>query len=233
MSYYRQLIQTDPYLANQIAYYPFDTNANDLINLQNGTGTNISYANPGRIGNSASFNGTSLISVADNNNFSFGTSPFSINMWLYINPLGVSGVLINKRDATPLIEYQLAYNITLGTLSLNIYSGGTTANTVGKAFGVVLNANVWQMVTVTSSGGTGTTARAGLKAYVNGVEITSFANLGSGTYTGMANTSAGVVFGRQGNTGAGFLNGRLDQTRIWNGRELSASEVTDIYNTLY
>jgi len=236
MSYYRQLIQSDPYLVNQVAHYPFDTNANDLINSQNGTSTNISYANAGKVGNSATFNGSSsLISVPDTvpiDFLSFGTNPFSINMWVFVNTSGVSGLLINKRNAS-FIEYQLSYNITLSTLTFSIYSGGTTANTVGKAFSITLATNVWQMVTITSNGGTGITARTGLKAYLNAIEITTFGNLASGTYTGMANTAAGIVFGRQGNTGAGYLNGRLDQTRIWNNRELSASEVTDIYNTLY
>ena len=230
MSYYRTLIQSgtvDPYLASQIAYYPFDTNSNDLINAQNGTDTAISYANAGIVGNSATFNGTSsMINIADNDNFSFGTGAFSINIWVY--PVGNSGFLISKRNAS-FIEYQSTYNITSGTIVLTLFSGGTTANLIGRTFSGALTANAWNMITFTFSGGT---TVGNLKAYLNGT-LLSGSNQTLGVYTGMTNTTAGVVFGRLGSAASGYLNGRLDQTRIWKDRELTQSEITDIYNTLY
>lgn len=217
----------NPYIANQIAYYPFDSNANDLINAQNGTSTNISYANLGKVGNSATFNGSSsLITVADTNNFSFDSGAFSINAWVY--PVGNSGLLINKRSAT-FIEYQMSYNITLGTVTINLYSGGTTANMIGRAFNTALTTNTWQMLTFTFPGGT---SNLNIKLYKDAVAQTA-SNLNSGVYVGMLNTTANVVLGRQGNVAAGFFNGRLDQTRFWKGRELTPVEVLDIYNTLY
>ncbi len=230
MSYYRTLIQSgtvDPYLASQIAYYPFDTNSNDLINAQNGTDTAVSYANAGIVGNSATFNGTSsMINIADNDNFSFGTGSFSINIWVY--PVGDLGYLISKRNAS-FIEYQSIYNITSATIMFNMYSGGTTAVFIGRSFVGALTANAWNMITFTFSGGT---AVSNLKAYLNGT-LLSGSNQATGVYTGMTNTTAGVILGRQGNIAVGFLNGRLDQTRIWKGRELTQSEITNIYNTLY
>ena len=222
MSYYRTLIQSgtvDPYLASQIAYYPFDTNSNDLINAQNGTDTAVSYANAGIVGNSATFNGTSsMINIADNDNFSFGTGSFSINIWVY--PVGNSGYLISKRNAS-FIEYQSNYNITSSTIIFNMYSGGTTAVYIGRTFVGALTANAWNMITFTFSGGT---AVSNLKASSNQT---------IGVYTGMTNTTAGVILGRLGSVASGYLNGRLDQTRIWKGRELTQSEITNIYNTLY
>lgn len=227
MSYYRQLILTDPYLLNQIAYYPFNTNSNDLINSQNGTDTAISYANAGIVGNSATFNGTSsMINIADNDNFSFGTGAFSINIWVY--PVGNSGYLISKRNAS-FIEYQSTYNITTSQIVIQLYSGGTTTNFIGRTLTGTLIANTWNMVTFTSSGGT---APANIKGYLNGTLLTG-TNQSLGTYTGIANTTAGVILGRLGSAASGYFNGRLDQTRIWKGRELTSTEITDMYNTLY
>lgn len=227
MSYYRSLIQTvDPYLANQIAYYPFNSNSNDLINSQNGTDTAISYANAGIVGNSATFNGTSsMINIADNDNFSFGTGAFSINVWVY--PVGNSAYIISKRNAS-FIEYQSTYNITTSTITFNLYSG-VTANFIGRTFSAALTANTWNMLTFTSSGGT---APANIKGYLNGT-IMSGTNQSGGTYVGMTNTTAGVILGRLGSATSGYLNGRLDQTRFWNGRELTSTEIANIYSTLY
>lgn len=230
MSYYRTLIQSgtvDPYLASQIAYYPFDTNSNDLINAQNGTDTAVSYANAGIVGNSATFNGTSsMINIADNDNFSFGTGSFSINIWVY--PVGNSGYLISKRNAS-FIEYQSTYNITSATIILTLFSGSTTGNSIGSTFSGALTANAWNMVTFTFSGGT---SASNIKCYLNAVPL-SGTNQTIGTYVAMSNTTAGVILGRLGSAASGYLNGRLDQTRIWKGRELTSGEVSNIYTTLY
>ena len=227
MSYYRQLIQQDLYLTNQIAYYPFDSNSNDLINGQNGTDTNISYANAGIVGNSATFNGSSsLITIADNDNFSFGTGSFSINMWVY--PATNAGFLISKRDAS-FIEYQSSFNITANTITLTLFSGGTTANSIGRTFTGTLTLNAWNMVTFTFPGGTGVN---NIKCYLNSTSLAA-TNQTAGSYTGMSNTTAPVILGRQGNIALGYFNGRLDQTRIWKARELTQTEITNIYNNLY
>ncbi len=85
------------------------------------------------------------------------------------------------------------------------------------------------MITFTFSGGT---TVGNLKAYLNGI-LLSGSNQIAGVYTGMTNTTAGVVLGRQGNIATNFLNGRLDQTRIWKDRELTAAEIANIYTTLY
>jgi len=218
---------SDPYLTNQVAYYPFNTNANDLINGYNGTSTNIVYTNLGIVSTSATFNGTSsLISVADFDDFSFGAGSFSINMWVY--PVGNSTYLISKRNAS-FIEYHSTYNITSSTIVFTMFSGGTTAAFIGRTFVGALTANAWNMITFTFPGGT---TVGNLKAYLNGTLLSS-SNQAVGVYTGMTNTTAGVVLGRQGNIAAGFLNGRFDQTRFWKGRELTQSEITNIYNTLY
>lgn len=228
MKNYRSLIQQDLYLINQVAHYAFDSNSNDSINGQNGTDTNIVYTNAGILGNSATFNGTSsLISIADNDNFSFSSLPFSINVWVY--PVGNSGYLISKRNSS-FIEFQSTYNISSGTILLQLFSGGVTSNLISAtATSSALTANAWNLVTFTH---TGSNMNGDIKIYLNGVLCTAtYAN--TGTYTGISNTSAGLVLGRIGNSSSGYFNGRMDKLRIWKGRELTQTEITNIYNTQY
>jgi hypothetical protein len=227
MSYYRQLIQTDPYLKDQIAYYPFDTDAVNVLDGQIGTSTSITYGTPAKIGSgSAGFNGSpSLITVTDSEIYTFGTGAFSINVWVYINTGALTAMILNKRTGG-VIEYDLQY--TTAGFIFRMFANGTTASFIGKTYTTVLPIGSWQMITITNPG---SLLAIDIKAYLNGNLLTG-TNLGV-SYAGMINTTANVVLGRQGNASGNFFNGRLDQMRIWKGRELSASEVTDIFNTLY
>jgi hypothetical protein len=225
MSYYRHLILSDPYLVNQVAHYPFDANANDLINGINGTSTSINYGNAGKIGNCATFSGTSsLILLPDNDNLSFGSGSFSINFWLY--PTQVTGSWIfSKKNSAGVREYDIYY--TGPTIVISLYG---SVGSIGRTFTATVSYNAWNMITFTFPGGT---AAGNIKGYLNSNLITVASNQTVAGYTGMPNTVATVKLGRDGTAANNQLQGRLDQTRIWKGRELSASEITDIYNTLY
>jgi len=233
MSYYRHLILSDPYLVSQVAYYPFDTatGANDLVGIpaNNGTSSNMNYTNAGKILQCATFNGiNSSIQIPNpvSNDFSFGTGSFSINFWIYRPSTTAFAQVFSKRDAVGNLEWQL--NLTSGNVVLNLYSFNSLTNRIAVTSTINVPADVWTMVTLTFAGGT---SRTGLKCYINSVERTSTALVG--TYTSMSTSTASLWIGRQGNVGASWLNGRLDQTRIWKGRELNQTEITDIYNTLY
>ena len=52
-----------------------------------------------------------------------------------------------------------------------------------------------------------------------------------GTYTGMTASSNNLVIGtRSWAVGVSELNGQLDEVKIWKGRELSQTEVTELYD---
>lgn len=225
MSYYRQLIQSDPFIVSQVAHYPLDSNANDLINGINGTSTSINYGNAGKIGNCATFSGTSsLILLPDNDNLSFGSGSFSINFWLYPTQTGGSWIF-SKRNSTGVREYDIYYT---GPTIIIILHG--IVGSISRIINAQVTYNAWNMITFTFAGGIVAT---NIKGYLNGNLITSGSSPTVAGYTGMPNTVATVKFGRLGEAANNQLVGRLDQTRIWKGRELSASEITEIYNTLY
>jgi hypothetical protein len=232
MSYYRTLIQniSDPYLLNQVAHYPFDTNANDLINAYNGTSSNMNYANVGVVANCATFNGTSssiqIPNPTPSFDFSFGTGSFSINFWIFRPTASTNNTIFSKRDALGNLEWQIA--LVSSTIQLSLYSLNSGSNRIQLTSSIIIPADVWTMVTLTFAGGT---SRTGLKCYLDSTSRTVTALVG--TYTSMSTTTASLWLGRQGNVAASWFNGRLDQLRIWKGRELNQTEITDIYNTLY
>ena len=228
MSYYRSLIQTaipEPFLVNQVAHYPFDSNANDTINSINGTSTSINYGNVGRIGNCATFSGTSsLILLPDNDNLSFGSGAFSINFWLYPTQTGGSWIF-SKRNSTGVREYDIYYT---GPTIIIILHG--IVGSISRIINAQVAYNAWNMITFTFAGGI---AATNIKGYLNGNIDTSGGVITVAGYTGMPNTVATVKLGRIGGATTNQLVGRIDQTRIWKGRELNQTEITEIFNTPY
>lgn len=223
-----QQIQIDPYLANQIMYYPLDTNANELISGRNGVSTNISYTGTGINGNCATFNGTSsVITVSQavmGGILSSGTSPISFNIWLKPT-VNANYIFACRYSSGSLME--LVYNST-SSISYNLYTL-TAANGIRITIPITLSTTNWNMLTFTFSGGT---SRLGLKAYWNGSEVLTATRASFGTFTGVAGNPP-LAIGRAGHFIGGYFNGQMDSIRIWRDRELTAAEIANIYTTLY
>ena len=76
----------------------------------------------------------------------------------------------------------------------------------------------------------GSTLDTGLKMYING-SITPSIPSTVGTYAGTTQTIFNTRIGENVSSSIQNFNGQMDELHLWKGRELSASEVTDIYNT--
>jgi hypothetical protein len=232
-AYYNSL--TIDYTSNIVAWYNFNGNASGSTTPPyHGTPTNMSFTNPGITGGpadfSATFNGsTSYITIADADDFSFGTGAFSINFWIKKTTLSF-GYIFTKRTGSggsnP-IEYQMDISAT-NFITLYIFPNNnrTIYFTAGNTNAVPTD--TWTMVTFTYSGFTGPTSYNNLKCYINGSDDTIVGNVGTSN-TGMANTNAPVTFGRLGDVGSGYFNGQLDQFRVWKGKALNSAEVSKIY----
>lgn len=226
MGNYRSLIQQDLYLVNQVAYYPLDSNSNDVINAQNGSDTSVSYANAGVKGNCATFSGaSSYFDVADSDNFSFTNgstnTPFSINFWIKISSW-TNALILNKRGATD-YEWQLVTesgtNLVFRWYSQNDVTSSqnftlTNANSL-------LTLNNWHMITITGNGNNFSVNE--INIYINGV-LRTINRPSSGDFC-MLNTSGFLRIGR--------ISGGLDNIRFWKNRKLTSTEITNIYNTIY
>lgn len=237
MSYYRTLlIETiSPYLANLIAYYPFNSDANDFSgNSYNGTlvGTGITFT-AGTVGNAINFpNNSNLVGVTipDNDDFSFtnGTNdlPFSISIWTNVTAFSLSLNPIFRKLATSNYEYQLYLNrlggiffVKYGLLSIS------STQTISSANGLVTT-GVKNHIVITNSGG----LISGINIYFNGILLTSVTRTSAGSYTRMANGIALPSFNDSLATANFKFRGWMNEAYIWKNREITAVEALDIYN---
>lgn len=231
---YRTLLEQLDLTTGLVAYYKFDSNSTDFVNGYNGTDSNISYSNAGKIGNSATF-GTSISSVIVNDatDLSFtngsGDLPATINFWFYhrVSPTANGYWYVNKRgtsaNSTPTVnEWQIIYSS--GLLIFDIYTNNT--NYIRAEVSQSISNTTWYMLTATYDG----SGVGGLKIYLNGALLTT-TNTTTGTYTGTTNTTANLTFGRRGwNSSVGFLDGRMDGVAIWKNRQLTTTEINALFD---
>jgi hypothetical protein len=207
-----------------VSYYKLDSNSNDSYGSNNGTDNSISYVS-GKIGNAASFNGSSsFISIADNDDLSFtnGTNdlPFSISMWVNFSSLGDMW-LLNKRLTGVNDEYQLIYYS--GKFIINLFDG-TFGGHFFKEYSFTPTTGTYYHIVATYSGNGSV---SGLKLYVNGVSVGTTST--SGSYSRMRNGTAPVVLGKAGWFNGLNFSGKIDETAIYN-IELTQAEIDLLYN---
>jgi len=216
--------------------YPFSgqtlPSANNQFAIDNGTLMNGCTFADGIIGKAFTFDGVDDYVSLPNNSLNF-TGDFSVSFW--INPTFTSG-----------IDYRI-----IGT---NYYAGGTYGNgwqfarfsnnnwsiligggsTSGANFTCnnnIIPNNTWSLVTITRKKSTST------KIYVNGTDLTSQFTYVDGnssinpTYTTTQYCQIGANK-YDANPATGFVsNGtKIDGISVWQ-KELTASEVTELYNS--
>ena len=165
-----------------------------------------------------------FVEVADNSNLSFGNgttdSPFSISAWVNMTD-ATRFRIVSKYDSN--LEYLFA---TGGTdrIAFNCYDNSTSAR-IGRQYSTALTSlqGTWIHLVATYDGSTSST---GQKIYLNGSRVDD-TNSNSGSYTAMENTTAPLEIGKLTTTRA---NGLIDEVAIFDV-ELSASDVTNIYNS--
>lgn len=220
-----------PYLANLIAYYPYNSNANDFSGKgYNGTIAGTPTFVAGKVSDAINFGTTTVansVTIADNIDFSFTNNtvdlPFTISSWVNVTQFSPTFNRIIQKRGTGQDEYQL-YIQPNGQVVFQKFNngGGTVFQTIQSAVGVVV-LNTWVHICLTNlNSGT-----AGLKMYINGVQTATPA-VNTGAYTRMINTTSSILIG---SPATNFKHrGLLDEMYFWKDRELTAAEVTDIYN---
>lgn len=156
------------------------------------------------------------------NNYTFEHSTaFSISLWIKPQNLAATRCLFSKasNDAN-VYGYNLAHD-TAGRLTLQLRATGALTSFQFNLASAI-TAGVWQHVVLTYSGGSNI---SGARYYRNAsvADTPSSAGL-SGTWTNTASLTVGSR-----NTGLNF-SGHIDEVSVWD-KALSASEVTEIYNS--
>jgi len=176
----------------------------------------------GKYGNAYSFASASSENVYynDDNKFSFtdGTPdhPFSISFWLNIPATNVTAILLGKIASVQGEWFILLLN---GVIYFRLQDlAGDNLITATAPF---TTTNTWVFFTFTYDGAG---LETGLKIYINKVESQT-AQTETGTYIGMANGTGRFTIARRDLAATPYyLNGILDEVKLWN-KELTQTEI--------
>jgi hypothetical protein len=195
-----------------IAAYTLDGNVNDLSNNYNGTPTSITYG-AGKYGQAAVFNGSSS-NISLPTSIKPSNSIMSVSIWASDNSTARKSIFYLEYSDAPAF-LSLENNSFTDSTALSVLYNNTAVITPA---GSTLPADgSWHHIVVTASA-------TEVKLYKNGSQIGSTASV---TVNTNALTAANIGV-RDFNNDL-YWDGKIDQVRIFN-KELSASEVTTLYN---
>jgi hypothetical protein len=239
--YYRTLLATlgDNFLTNLVAYYAFENNANDSLGINNGSETRVLYAT-GINGDARDYSNDNLIrltEVSDSDDFTFSTTtndlPFSISLWANFTSFSVnSNYLINKRASTGsgiTQEWEFFRDSSNNKITINLFNQGQGTSFITALSNDITTTGVWFHIVVTYDGSSN---QSGLNIYING-SLNVSSRTQTGTYVRMNNTKSAIrmcqpIFN---STDVSFKHrGLLDEVAVWKNRELTSTEVTELYN---
>ena len=219
-----------------IAEYLFDTNADDTsgsTNVHNGTLVGDAAVSSGVL----TLDGTGdYVTIADADDFSFtdgaGTDEaFSISIWFKSTIAPAAQQLVAKFDDNVAVEWymQIIGGGNAGKVALTVADGsGDNLPRITAFSSNAYSQNTWIHAVATYDGGE---VNTGIKIYLDG-SLETMNTGGVGSYVGTANTGTRVLLGaRDLNSSPGvFFTGDMDNVRIYKDKELTASEVTELFN---
>jgi hypothetical protein len=225
-------------LSNLVAYYALENNANDLSGKgYNGTlfgsPTFVSGKNNLAMQCGSDTTGRGFF-VTDNNDFSFASGvPFTFSIWANFSTFSsTANFLISKRGgASGSDEWQFVYSNVLNAMIFTKFEFNNNAIFQRyRSSTTPFSLNTWYHIVYTDNG---SSSIGSGKLYINGSLNTAISENVGGTYTQMNNGTASTSFGY-----AGFNNiqelkhrGLLDEIAIWKNRELTATEIAELYNS--
>jgi hypothetical protein len=135
-----------------------------------------------------------------------GTTPFTIEFWVYMNSLSARGCAVARNNGSTAAGSQFDLNIeTTGQVNVQFYSSSSSI-TINSATGVITAAS-WIHVALTKD------SSGNYKIFVNGTQSGS-----TTTNTGSINSpTIPLTIGAQSTSGGTALNGYLDDFRITKG----------------
>jgi Concanavalin A-like lectin/glucanases superfamily len=215
-----------PTTSGLVGWWKLDESSGTTAADSSGTGNtgtlnnSPTWISSGKINGALSFNGTSqYVGVPDAASLRLA-GPWTVSAWVNLNALPPSShvaTISAKQASSGYNNYELDVNNVNGCPSLSwevqFDSGGTTYRDCSAA---TINTGTWYHVAATWDGTT-------LSLYANGA-------LGSTATPGhIPNSTSGRPLSIGSTAGSNYLNGTLDDVRVYN-RALSAAEVAGLYN---
>lgn len=206
-----------------LAYYTADNTPNDALGNFNGTLTNGATYGTGIISNGFSLDGVNdyvdFGDVLDND----GTQAQSVSFWVKLNSTSNQLLVGKQNNAIPyngwgvvMVSSKIYYAFFNNVPSIMAQTENTQVLTTG----------VWYHVVATYDGSKNA---SGIKVYIDGSLGTQ--NIITDTLGSNSSSASGVKATISSRNGSTLMsNSTIDEVGIWN-RELSASEVTELYNS--
>jgi hypothetical protein len=197
-----------------VSYYKLDGNSNDSVGTNNGSDTSVSYV-AGKIGNAASFNGSSSrITIPSNSSLNFGNGDRTISMWIKTS-VGDKKLYSNRNDT---VRWWTLGVGPSGQLSFEAANGYPTGY-IDVKYGSGLTDNNWHNVVMVKSGGT-------VYFYIDNSLVGSTA----WNYSADGSITTNYIGTNYHDGGFyGYFNGLIDEVGIWS-RALTSDEITKLYN---
>jgi hypothetical protein len=193
-----------------------DTTISNTALLCTGTASlrmpTINYtSSPANFGNALAFDGTNdFVALPNDLALNFTTGKVSAEAWVYMNNYSNWGGIIENWGNINSGALALLLNSNTQKISVSIVqSNGTRVNVFAPN---LFPLNTWVHVAFVADG-------AILHLYLNGVEVGTPANYNGTLKTSFPYTNIGCKPGDTGGSDVnnpGFLNGKLDEVRIWN-----------------
>jgi len=197
-------------------------NGNTLYNV-----SGLTY-NTGLINNGGLWNGTSTIAEVPDFIDSWGTNNFTINWWIKYTYGGYM-VFMDRNDVSTafqrfaiIMNHNSVSEIT-GTFYIFSRNASGTIGSLMPAINPNLNDGNWHMITFSRN----TTSTTASKLYIDGNEIATTGSI----VTEDIHVTGGHRIGRfYSVTTPYWLNALVDEIGIWKDRNLTPTEITELYN---
>ena len=224
-----------PYTTNLVASYSFDTDFSDYTgnNPLTANGNATAGVTGGKVSDCAELDGSDDYTVAaDSSDFSFTNNandlPFSFSFWANFDTVPGLNTLVVPFSKTTYQGIEYIFSYANGDLYMALYSQSLQNVSIVAKFSFLPVVGDWNHIVITYDG---SSVFSGIKPYINSVSIPTTSN-NEGSYLYMVDTPSSLNIGSQGWIPTeGEFDGKLDEFHIWKNRELTQSEVTDIYNT--
>ncbi|MGH8520668.1 MAG: LamG-like jellyroll fold domain-containing protein [Gammaproteobacteria bacterium] len=205
-----------------VSWQPGDGNADDIQGGHDGTLENGATFTAGMVNQAFSFNGSSWVNVADDPAFTFGSGPFTIDLWVNFNQLEGRDPFVGhdegggNRNKWIFWSDDVGHGPTFqGQRALRFHINSPT---IGPIDPISAPWNPvprqWHHVAVTRDG-------SNYALYIDGVQVATRVDA-----LAIPDAAAPLTIGR---AEAFFLDGLLDEVEVFN-RALSATEVQAIFN---
>ena len=186
-----------------------DSSSNTFTITRNGNPTQGTFTPFSQTGWSNFFNGsTDYLTSTSNTAVTFGTSAYTVEMWVYQNARNASGAYLLGGAGTQMIQVNIT---STGTVNANLSGGASYATTTAT-----VPLNTWTHLAFVRT----STSASGLQIYINGVSSatgTDATNYASTNTLNIGTTNSSTTF---------VLNGYLSNLRVTKSGALYTSTFT-------